>query len=390
MDPRRHREMPETFALQVVAVGAHLSPDTRVNGKRLASHLADKLRHFLVTPEPYPDGSTREPEAQGGIGGWTHNTAAQAILLARRTPAVWAELSADERHRADVLMRALAVAAHFCLDDDNDYYLLLDGESLFHKSWNPNHVEGYVGVIIAAALYFGADELNRFFETFDFDSFVAGLDALNFQNIRRCWTWTPAIRDLMMNGGSIAVPAAAPLAQGVVASGAGVRNAFTFQGFTLREPWQMHRDQALRLFAKVVRTEVIVHGENKSRLLHRASDATVSPWEGRTGMCLEFENMDWHGLRTSLVYAWEGVMIDLSTASALKALGEWKPDEGGDLVERRMAVGMSDLRFKAAEGYRGWANGGEHLSWWEKDLEPMGADFIFGLWEALFETETER
>ncbi|MGH8021265.1 MAG: hypothetical protein ACREIA_23890 [Opitutaceae bacterium] len=80
-------------------------------------------------------------------------------------------------------------------------------------------------------------------------------------------------------------------------------------------------------------------------------------------------------------------MIDLSTASTLKVLGEWKPDAGGDLIERRMAVGMSDLRFKAMEGYRGWANGAEHLSWWEKDLETNGADFIFGLWEALFETK---
>lgn len=127
VDPRRHREMRETFALQVVAVGAHLSPEVVVHGKSLASHLANKLRHFLVTPVADADGSTREPEAQGGIGGWTHNTVAQAILLARRTPEVWSKLSADERHRADVLMQALAVAAHFCLDDDNNHYLLLDG-----------------------------------------------------------------------------------------------------------------------------------------------------------------------------------------------------------------------------------------------------------------------
>ncbi|HEY5551812.1 MAG TPA: hypothetical protein VIK52_07985, partial [Opitutaceae bacterium] len=149
----RMREMPETFALQVTTLAAHATPEAVVDGKTLATHLAEKLRFFLVTPELYPDGSTREPEAQGGIGGWTHHVPAHAILLAKRTPEVWVQLSDDERARADLLMQALALAAHFCLDDDNDYYLLLDGYSLFHRSWNPNHVEGYVGAIISASLY---------------------------------------------------------------------------------------------------------------------------------------------------------------------------------------------------------------------------------------------
>ena len=123
----RMREMPETFALQVTAAAAFQSPDTVVDGKTLATHLAEKLRYILTTPEPHADGSTNEPEAQGGIGGWTHHVPAHAILLAKRTPAVWSQLSAEERSRADLLMQALALAAHFCLDDDNDYYLLLDG-----------------------------------------------------------------------------------------------------------------------------------------------------------------------------------------------------------------------------------------------------------------------
>jgi hypothetical protein len=49
-----------------------------------------------------------------------------------------------------------------------------------------------------------------------------------------------------------------------------------------------------------------------------------------------------------------------------------------------MAVGMADLRFKADEGHRGWANGAERIATWEGDLEPMGASYVFGLWEALF------
>lgn len=381
---QRMREMPETFALQVTAAAAFQSPDTMIDGKTLATHLAEKLRFILVTPEPYPDGSSREPEAQGGIGGWTHHVPAHALLLAKRTPAVWNQLSADEHARADLLMQALALAAHFCLDDDNDYYLLLDGYSLFHKSWNPNHVEGYVGAIISVSLYFGPDELNAFFRDFDFDKFLIRLKAANFQNIVHCWTWNPAVRDLMMKGGPVTVPADQVLAKGVVTRGAGVRNTFTHDGMTLHEPWALHRAQAVRLFSKAVRTEVIANSTFTSGLLHRASPATESPWEGQMGMLQEFESTDWDGLRTSLGYAYEGAMIDIPTAATLKLVGEWRAAEGGDMLERRMGVGMGDMLFKAREGYRSWSQGKPHEYYWEETLQPMGADFIVGLWTTYF------
>lgn len=381
---QRQRELPETFALQVTATAAFLAPDSVVDGRTLATHLAEKLRSVLTTPQPHADGSTNEPEAQGGIGGWTHHVPAHALLLAKRTPAVWSQLSDDERGRADLLMQALALAAHFCLDDDNDYYLLLDGHSLYHKSWNPNHVEGYVGAIVSASLYFGPDELNAFFRRFDFDAFIARLDAANFRNIKACWTWNPAIRDLMMRGGPVAVPEKQVLAQGVVTRGAGVRNDFTKDGVSLHEPWVLHREQAVRLFSKAARTRVIANETFTSSLMNRVSPATESPWEGQMGMLHEFESTDWDGFRTSAAYAFEGAMIDIPTAVTLKLVGVWDAARGGDVLERRMGVGMGDLRFKAREGYRSFSLGKPREYWWERDFVPMGADYIFGLWETYF------
>lgn len=382
------REIPETFALQVTATAAFQQPDRIVDGKPLATHLAEKLRYILVTPRPSPqaDGSTNEPESLGGIGGWTHHVPAHVLLLAKRTRAVWSQLSADEKARADLLMQALALAAHFCLDDDNDYYLRLDGWSLNHKTWNPNIAEGYADVIVSAALYFGADELNAFFKSFDFDAFITRLEAANFQNIKRGWTWTPAIKDLMMHGGAIAVPADQLLAQGVVSHGAGVRNDFTLNGDPLRDPWLIFRGQALRMFSKVVRTRVEV-GDGPvttSRLLHDASNAEVSPWEGQMGMFTEFETTDWNGTRTSLQYAYEGAMIVIPTAVTMKLVGAWDTARGGDLLERRMGVGMSDLLFKGKEGYMSYSQAKFYETHWEKNLAPMGADFITGLWQTYF------
>jgi len=382
------REIPETFALQVTAVAAFQEPGRVVDGKPLATHLAEKLRYILVTPRPSPqaDGSTHEPEALGGIGGWTHHVPAHVLLLAKRTPAVWSQLSADEKARADLLMQALALAAHFCLDDDNDYYLRLDGWSLNHKTWNPNIAEGYADAIVAVTLYFGADELNAFFKSFDFDAFIARLEAANFQNIKRGWTWTPAIKELMMRGGSITVPADQMLAQGVISSGAGVRNDFTLNGDSLHEPWLIFRGQGMRMFSKVVRTRVEV-GDGPvttSRLLNDATKAEVSPWEGQMGMFYEFETTDWNGTRTSLQYAYEGAMIIIPTAVTLKLVGAWDASRGGDVLERRMSVGMGDLLFKAKEGYMSYSQAKFYETHWEKNLAPMGADFIVGLWSTYF------
>lgn len=102
------------------------------------------------------------------------------------------------------------------------------------------------------------------------------------------------------------------------------------------------------------------------------------------GMMLEFEITDWDGLRTSLAYGFEGAMIHLGTAATLRVLGEWRDDAAGRDIERRMAVGIADLMFKAKEGYRGWSLGKERINWLEQDLQPLGSDYIFPLWTQLF------
>ncbi len=386
MPGRRYAEMKGTFALQLLAVAAHREPERRIGNIALAETVAARLHHFLRATPPDAEGHTREPESLGGIGGWSHNAAAQSLLLAKRTPEIWTTFNADDRQRADLLMHAMAVAAHFTLDDDNDFCVLLDGVSMVHKSWNPNITEGYANIAIAASLYFGASELDAFFNAFDFDRFIAEARDAGFLNIVHTWTHTPAIRELAMRGGSIKSPGGPPpvIIGGVLGHGAGVRNEFTYRGWSLAQPWEIYRSQAYTLFSRTVRTAVTVQGENRTRLLQRASKADVSPWEGRIGMLLEFESTDWDGLRSSLGYAYEGAMIHLGVAATLRVLGEWRDDAAGRDIERRMAVGVSDLMFKAREGYRGWSLGKERLNWLEQDLQPLGSDYIFPLWSTLF------
>jgi hypothetical protein len=373
----RYRELPETFALQLVAIAAATHPSYRVRETTLAANLAAKLQFFLRNDGPDADGNTNEPEAQGGIGGWSHNAAAWALLIAKQTPAVWSRLTTDDRHRADVLMQALAIGGHFTHGDANDYPVLLDGISWYHKSWNPNHIEGYVGVMIAAAAYFGADELNAFFRSFEYAEFRRKLEAVQFHNILQTWENEPAMIGLLMDGGLY------QYGSRPAGHGRGVRQDFTYRGRTLHQPWELYLTQADRLWSKTVRTIVRIHGDKASRLLNQHSEASLSPYEGQMGMVYEFEAMDFSGLRTSLGYAYDCVMIHLGTAAGLKVTGQWRDDTTGRDVEQRMAVGMADLIFKAREGYAGWANGRPSVSTLE-DLRRMGFDYIVPLWHGLF------
>ncbi|MCC6415924.1 MAG: hypothetical protein IT582_08450 [Opitutaceae bacterium] len=381
----RYREMPQVFALHLLAVAARREPTRMIADVMLADALAQKLHPLLGDLPADADGNTREPEAQGGIGGWTHASAAWILLLAKRTPATWAQLDAAERHRADLIMRALAVAGNFTMGDGNDCHILLDGVSTHSKAWNINITEGYVDALLAAGEYFGVAALDAFFANFDFDAFIAELRAANLMNIVRCWTHRPEIRDLLMHGGrhEIPPPKDALGIGGFVGRALGVRRSFAFQGLTLADSWAIFLDPGFRLFVKAARTRIIAKEGEHTYLLQRETNAVVSPWESRIGMCAEFESTDWYGVRSCLSYAFEGVMINVATAASLRALGLWRDDAPARELEKRMAVGMADLLFKAREGYRGWAHGKEFIQGMD-DLAKDGAPHIFAMWVGLF------
>jgi hypothetical protein len=100
-------------------------------------------------------------------------------------------------------------------------------------------------------------------------------------------------------------------------------------------------------------------------------------------MCAELEGTDWYGVRSCLTYAFEGVMINLGTAACLRVLGLWPDEVSARELERRMAVGMADLEFKAREGYRGWAHGKECLQGLG-ELRERGCEHVFALWRGYF------
>ena len=153
-----------------------------------------------------------------------------------------------------------------------------------------------------------------------------------------------------IHAANVAVPADQAFGQGLISHGAGVRNVFTLNGDSLHEPWLIFRGQALRMFDKAVRTRVEVGAgpTTTSHLLHDASGAEVSPWEGQMGMFHEFESTDWNGTRTTVAF-------DLPLTARRKA-ESWKikirnfernepPHVTVVHKTRAWRVGLRDLKF---------------------------------------------
>ena len=377
---KRSHHLNHTFGFYTLSLEAYLEQQQgRLPEEWLVEAIIERL-------EPVLAGGT-EPECQGGLGGWSHGAFAWSLAYIRQTSAVWDELNPDQHGQADLLMEALAVAACYTLDDDNDYHALLDGSRNFGKDWNPNHVEGYVAVGMAAAWYFGAKELEQRLKSFDFDSFIAQLREAGYTNILACWTNSPGTKQALMEGGGY---------QGEnpnldYGTGAGVRgNTFTYQGLSLDQCWEIYQELASRMFSHTARTEIPV--TNREGLFTHIvttdafGDFLVSPFDGRYGMCFEFDtrNAKTNGsrFRSSLLYVYEGWMNNMATATAVWARGEWKPTGDKDCaLLSAIEVGSEDFLFKAKYGYCGFANGEEQVHTLA-DLEnkPRGWPFVLAWW----------
>ncbi|MBC2600238.1 hypothetical protein [Puniceicoccus vermicola] len=384
---KRSHHLNHTFGFYTLCLEAYLEQkEGRTQESWLIEAVISRLRPVLV------GGS--EPECQGGLGGWSHGAFAWSLAYIRHTHAVWDALSPEEQKKAELLMGALAVAACYTLDDDNDYHALLDGSRNFGKEWNPNHVEGYVAVGMASSYFFTEEILRQRLRDFDFDSYLEELREAGFTNIVDCWTQVPGTRQALMEGGEY---------QGNdptldYGNGAGVHgNTYTYQGFSLDQAWAIYRKLASRMYSHTARTEIPVTNKEGlfTHILAKDGDGEylISPYDGQFGMCFEFDtrNAKINGtrFRSSLSYVYEGWMNNMATAAAIWAFDDWEPisDEDRSLMDA-IYIGSEDFLYKVKYGYSGFANGEEKvvrssdfedkprgwifvLSWWHEIVQPL-------------------
>ncbi len=380
-DALQNGPMYQAKAIHFMALAVYFNPEIKAsNGTLVRSTLLKQLRSVIT--------GGQEPNAAGSFGGWTHNSIAQSFLLAKRTPVLWAELTTQDKERIDWLMKAMAVAGHFSLDDDNDFRSCLN-HALGHwnKGWNPNMIEGYLGIVIAASLYFGPDELNKIFLSFSYDEYLAKFKEFGFSNILKvwqCYNWKP----LMEDGGSLGDDPGSPATgysvkykvenagpAGSYGSGAGVRNAFTYKGVPLSDPFGIFKKVADRNYSKTVIDGI----PEKSWILDNSS----SPYLGKQGMYLEFDGLDGEGRRSDAGYVMKDFLNSTTTGSTLKVLGYWGNGPAQKETEALMKVGCEDYIYKVSRGYHSYSHAKGHDTY-EKDLvKNCGYSFCKEIWRQI-------
>jgi hypothetical protein len=311
-------------AMYFLALVNCIAPNATSGTTTVAARLLQQIQSVIA--------GGHEPSASGDLEGWSHNSVAQAILLAHHEPNVWDSVSAADQGRVDDLMMAMGVGGNWGYNDANNFRTGVGQFGNFKKTDNANYREGYVGVEIAVIQYFGAASWDQMLTSFSYDTFTAKLQSDGFTNI--AGSWTRAGRALMEGGG--------PDRHG--GSGAGVRMPFVYFGHPSSDLIGIYQALASNTWSQPVVSAVApAH-------IH---DNTTSPFQGQMGMEHEFNSSDGSGPRSDALYAYEGFMNSLTTRTSMFVLGAWSCGRTQTAIIQTESVGIGDLVYKLQHGYDG-------------------------------------
>jgi hypothetical protein len=294
--------------------------------------------------------------ANGGYPAQHERHVTGMFVLMKATPRVWNQLTAAERHKADLLMQAALVASAFTTGDANPYIAsgqaerTLDGDTNLSRDWNPNYREGMVGAMLVGAAYFGTAQAQALLGSYDHAAFVAELAAAGLSNLHETFTWKAA------NPSSIA-PDAATIQSTVRAAATG---GYRYYGLPLTDVMGIYG----RLLADTYGATVNA-GLNGGAGIDGAgkivSGADTLPNPGQPGMLKEFDSVDAGGPRSAANYAFDGYRPHLTNVLALVASGLWQKDSAvARDAATKLQVGNTDLWYKLDRGYVAYYKGENH------------------------------
>ena len=331
-------------ALYYLTLAAYLDESTAASDGTLAKDAALTQLRALIE-------GGNEPYACVGPY-WSHAVVAASLVLVKNTPAVYDELSQDEKDRMDWLMKALAIAGNWGFNDQNNYKTGFDLLGNFNKAWNPNYRNTYLNVVISAAMYFGAEELDEIYTSFSYDEYMAKFEEYGFTNIMH--TWSVAGKDLMENGGECTllggIGASGMEAGQSGGKGAGVKIAFQYNGMGLDDLDGIFSSLLDYTYGAVVASS---HGVEGGEYYSYILSGKPSPYEGYNGMMYEFCS----GSRSSAGYCYDSMMILMSMYANFKLFAGWDSSEDWQQTfDSWIYVGTEDLIFKLTEGYKGYSS----------------------------------
>ena len=134
--------------------------------------------------------------ANGGYPAQHELQATGMFAIASQTPRIWNQLTAIEKTRIDLIMKASLVSCAFTTSNNNPYInsqRTLDGDFNLGRDWNPNYREGMLGSVLVAMVYFGGPAVTQaILDSYDHAQFISLLTSNNLPNLRLTFNWKVA------------------------------------------------------------------------------------------------------------------------------------------------------------------------------------------------------
>lgn len=352
-----------TGALYYLSLVARMDPEAAHSKTgETAKEAALRILRFMIE-------GGHEPFACVGCY-WGHAVVASSMVLIKNTPVLYDELTADEQERMDWLMKALAISGNWGYNDANNYDTGVDLRGNFNKSWNPNFRNTYLSIVLSASMYFGAEELDAIYTSFDYDTYIAKFNELGYTNILA--TWTEAGKELMENGGQAILVGGVNTPEGagnLAGNGKGVKLPFayttTYENPFLEMGTTLYSDDIYEQFVNLVcyTYSWSVRSDYGNRKVGADDYSCIisgvaSPYTGRMGMLREFAANDSGGIRSRVAYGFDSYEIINTVYTNMKLFGGWDSStEEMRQIDNRIYVGNEDLLHKMQEGYYGYSIG---------------------------------
>jgi hypothetical protein len=320
------------ITLAVASYAGNTSADAR---------LLEQIRHTLT--------AGNEPTCNGGYPAQHERHATGMFVIVKNTPRIWSQLTAAEKLRSDLIMKAALVANAFTTSDNNPFVkadaqeYALDGDDNLNRDWNPNYREGMIGGVLTGMAYFGGPGPTQTILTnYNHAAFVAELNSNNLPNIHETFNWKVANPTSKAPSGS-AIEAAV--------------DTYKYYGSALTDYMKIYQALVNDTYGRNVNAG-LNNGAGIDGAGKIVTGADTLPNKGVLGMLKEFNAVDANGARSSWVYAFDGYRPHMTNQLALITSGFWT--KGSTIANgalARMNIGNTDLWYKAEKGYIGYAKG---------------------------------
>ncbi|HEY3868677.1 MAG TPA: cellulose binding domain-containing protein [Actinocrinis sp.] len=272
-------------------------------------------------------GGGHEPDADGGLEGWSAAPVAQALLLLKHG-AAWNQLTGSQQNNVTLLEAAMGYGGNYAYNDANSFSSGICGFGDFSKTNNPNYEDGYVDVEAAAIQYFGAATWNSMLAAFNDTAEASTLTAAGLTNAAGCFTTAGT------------------------AANAAIQPAFVWKSHSAADLMGIWNQLAADTFDLTV-TSSVTGTSNGATVTAQIADGTTSPEQGQLGMGHEFDSTDSGGLRSSALYVYEGWMNVTGNRVVMSAIGDFSCSTATSAAQ--YDVGTLDLVYKLDHGYTSYA-----------------------------------